>query len=234
MNGFIKKTLVGLFLGGGLALALTGCEVCRDHVDPCDPERHNYMARDSVLETVINQSHNGHVLDQTVWNHFFETDKGMPTDRLNAYGREHLTYMSRRRPNPDPKVYLQTAHDLDYKPNEPPEAYALARAELDAKRLQAVHKYLTPLTTGRNLGFDFIVAIHDPAPVGISATRIGGNTPPLQIQGAIPRLNSNFQGILPFGGVVSGGLGGGLGAGAGAGGAVGGGGGGVGPGAGAG
>jgi len=228
MNGFIKKTLTALLVGGGSALSLagfTGCNCCRNHVDPCYPERYNYMARDSVLETVINQSHNGHVLDQTVWNHFFETDKNMPTDRLNAYGREHLAYLSRRRPNPDPKVYLQTAHDLAYDPKAPPEAYAMARSELDSKRLQAVHKYLTALTAGRNRGFDFIVAIHDPAPVGISATAIGGNTPPLQVQGAVPRLYSNFQGILPFTGVATQG-GGGMGGGAGGAGGGGGGGGG--------
>lgn len=228
MNGFIKKTVVVLLMGGGLALSLmglAGCDCCRNHVDPCYPERYNYMARDSVLETVINQSHNGHVLDQTVWNHYFETDKGMPTDRLNAYGLEQLTYMSRRRPNPDPKVYLQTAHDLPYKQSDPPEAYALARSELDAKRLQAVHKYLTALTAGRNLGFDFMVAIHDPAPVGISATAIGGNTPPLQVQGAVPRLYSNFQGILPFAGVATqgSGMGGGVGGSGGTGGTTGGG-----------
>lgn len=216
MNGFIKKSLAGLIVGGGTVLSLGGCECCRSLVDPVYPERYNYMARNSVLETFVNQTHNGHVLDQTVWNYFFETDaKGNPSDRLNALGMEHLTYLARRRPNPDPKVFLQTAHDVPYNQNDPPEAYALARSEMDAKRLQSVHKYLTAQTAGRHLGFDFMIAIHDPAPVGISATAIGGNTPPLQVQGAVPRLYSNFQGILPMTGIATQGMGGGGGGGGG-------------------
>jgi hypothetical protein len=218
MNGFIKKTLVG-FVVGGSAVSLAGCQCYRDRVDPVYPQRYDYMARNEVLEPLLNQQHNGHILDQTVWNYFFETDlKGQPTDKLNAYGLEHLTYLTRRRPNPDPKVYLQTSHDLAYNPAEPPEANAQARAELDAKRMQAVHKFLTARTAGRHLGYDFVIAIHDPAEVGISATAIGGNTPPLQVQGAVPRLYSNFQGILPAnagGGFGTPGAGGGMGGGGG-------------------
>ncbi len=220
MNGFIKKALVGMCLGGS-ALSVTGCQCSlterhRKCVDPCYPQRYNYMARNEVLEGVINQSNNGHILDQTVWNRFFDVDtKGQPTDKLNALGREHLAYLTRRRPNPDPKIYLQTSHDLGYNAADPPEANAQKRAELDSKRLLAVHQFLAAQTAGRNLGFAFVVTIHDPAEVGLAATAIGGNTPPLQTPGAVPRLYSNFQGVLPNVGTFgTPGGGGGIGAGA--------------------
>jgi hypothetical protein len=207
MNGFIKKTLVGIFLGGS-ALSLSGCAICSNCIDPCYPERYNYMARDTVNQTMYTQAANGHVLDQTVWNEYFETDpNGRPTDRLNATGMEHLTYLVRRRPNPDPKIYLQTSHDLVYKSTEDPEKFAIARAELDNRRLEAVQKYLAAMTSGRNLGYDFVIMVHDPAEVGLAATPIGGNIPPNPLIGSVQQLWFNFRGVLP-GDAVGGGAGG--------------------------
>ena len=61
------------------------------------------------------QVSNGHVLDQTVWNYDFEPG----TDKLTGGGLEHLAYLARRRPQPDPMVYLQTAQDVAYDPASP-------------------------------------------------------------------------------------------------------------------
>src|SRR5438552_7180041 len=109
MNGFVKATVAGLCLGTGFTLV--GCSEYRQVVDPCWPHRYNAEARHSVRETFGAQAHNGHVLDQTVWNYHFEVDPktGGPTDTLNAAGMEHLHYLARRQPVPDPAIYLQTA-----------------------------------------------------------------------------------------------------------------------------
>ena len=84
MKGFIPRTALGL----GLSLfTLAGCAAYRDIVDPCWPERYNYMARQEVKEGFAPQVQNGHVLDQTVWNYHFEAKKtGEPGDQLNAAG----------------------------------------------------------------------------------------------------------------------------------------------------
>jgi hypothetical protein len=209
MNGFIKTMALGLCLGGGL----TGC-CYRDLVDICYPTRYNYMARAEVAQAVYAQADNGHVLDQTVWNHFFETDQaGRPTDKLNALGRQRLTYLAQRRPNPDPHVYLQTAQDLAYLDSEGPEKFNLARADLDNRRLQSVHRYLIAQTAGRNLGYDFHITVHDPGEPSLAATPIGGNQPAtvFRVFGAVPQLYGQFIGTLPanVGGLGIGGGGGG-------------------------
>ena len=54
------------------------------------------------------QVHNGHVLDQTVWNSHFEPG----TDHLTAGGLAHLDYLARRRPAPDTTVFLEVAKDV--------------------------------------------------------------------------------------------------------------------------
>src|SRR5262245_14901920 len=113
MKGLIKYT-TALCLGGGLAMS-TGCNAYRDCVDPCWPERYQYEARQPVLHAFAAQAHNGHVLDQTVWNYQFEPG----SDKLTPGGMDHLVYLARRRPCPDSKVYLQTAHDIAYNPDAP-------------------------------------------------------------------------------------------------------------------
>jgi len=167
MNGFIAKTLTAATLAGGL-LSGPGCWRYRDLVDPCYPERYEFAARREVVEAITPQVHNGHVLDQTVWNSMFEYDeeRHVGTDRLTAAGMEHLAYLARRRPCPDPNIYLQTAQDVGYDPAVP-EAFVQNRATLDALRIAAVQKFLGAYTAGRNLSFN--VCLHDPAEVGMSA-----------------------------------------------------------------
>jgi hypothetical protein len=197
MNGFIKATVAGLCLGTGLTLV--GCAQYRQVVDPCWPERYNAEARLSVRETFGAQVHNGHVLDQTVWNYHFETDprSGGPTDRLNAAGMEHLKYIVRRMPAPDPTLYLQTAQEVVGAANLPPDKLAQARSDLDNKRIASIQRYLASMMSGRSQAVAFDVAIHDPGEVGIGATGIAGTLKNPLIKGAIPEFQNNFKGKMP-------------------------------------
>jgi hypothetical protein len=188
----------------GIGAGLYGEEgLCQKCIDPCWPERYNHMARMSVIQATNNQAYNGHVLDQTVWNYMFEIDpkSGRATDRLNPYGLSHLSYLARRRPNPDPHVYLQTAQDIPYNQPDGAQKFALTRADLDGRRVKAIQEFLQAQTAGRNLGYDFLVTIHDPAEVGLAARAIGGNQPATlyRIFGSVPQLEGNFRGILPGG-----------------------------------
>ncbi len=175
MNGFIRKTIMGLCLGTGVT-SLAGCYCYRQMVDPCWMERYDAEARSSVRETLGAQAHNGHVLDQTMWGYYFESDPktGAPSDKLNAAGMEHLNYLSRRQPAPDPHVYLQTVQDIPGGTNMSPEKFAAARSDLDNKRVTSIQKYLASITNGRSHGVAFDVAVNDLAEPGIAATPIGG------------------------------------------------------------
>src|SRR5262249_19171730 len=130
------------------------------------PARYGFAARKEVCEARYQQVHNGHVLDQTVWNWQFEPG----TDKLNAAGMDHLVYLLRRRPCPDQCVYLATAEDITYDP-EHPEKFPEARSALDGKRVAAIQKYLDAQTAGRGLGFH--VVVHDPTEPDISAIPMG-------------------------------------------------------------
>src|SRR5262245_31797620 len=130
MNGFVKRTFALACLGTSLA-ALAGCKLYDNFVDPCYPERYEVAARKPVYEAFDTQAANGHTLDQTIWNHFFEVG----TDRLTVGGRAYLSHLARRRPEPDPVLWLATAYDIAYDPAAP-QKYAVARMELDQKRIQ--------------------------------------------------------------------------------------------------
>jgi hypothetical protein len=97
------------------------------------PERYILAARREAEAVLKPRTCNGHVLDQTVWNHHFEEG----TDRLTAGGLDHLASIARRRPRPDPLVFLQTAQDI---PSDPKSEQV--RADLDARRTRAVRKFL--------------------------------------------------------------------------------------------
>ncbi len=176
MNGFISRIAVAACLSAGLA-GLTGCCGYYDVVDPCYPTRYNFAARKEVCEARYQQVHNGHILDQTVWNWQFKPG----TDELNTAGKEHLIYLLRLRCCPDQCIYLATAEDvvecpanshtdLTYDP-EHPEKFAEARADLDSRRIVAIQKYLNAQTSGRGLAFH--VTVHDPAEPNMPAEPIG-------------------------------------------------------------
>jgi hypothetical protein len=143
-------------------MAATGCYSWGDICDPCYPQRYEFAARQEVKQAFAPQVLNGHILDQTVWNYHFEP--GSAT--LTPAGLEHLAYLARRRPCPDPNIYLQVAQDISYDPNKFAD-FVEARNTLDTKRAQAIQDFLTAETSGRNLTFN--VVRHDPPEDGMSA-----------------------------------------------------------------
>jgi hypothetical protein len=185
MNGFIKKSFAVLCIGGAAAVGgcCSDCKLCNLY-DNCWLERNSYQAAQSVDHTFGAQVNNGHVLDQTLFVYDFETG----TDLLTKGGIERLKYLARRRPEPDSKIYLQTAQDVEFDLTVP-ERYAATRSELDAKRVAAMQKFLQADTAGRGLSFA-VTTIDVPTP-GIAARPIGV---------ALQKNYAAFQGTLPAGG----------------------------------
>jgi hypothetical protein len=165
MKGFISKGLVVLCCTA--AAAGSGClpDTC---VDPCYPTRYNFMARQAVNAALAPQVQNGHVLDQTIWNYYFEPG----SDRLTTGGLERLAYLARRRPCPDTLLYLQTAQDVIFDQSAP-EKMVEARQTLDGRRIAAVQAYLTVQTAGRPAPFQ--VVIHDPAEPSLASTPVNSS-----------------------------------------------------------
>jgi hypothetical protein len=160
MKGIVTKALAGAALAGGLTAG--GCETYQKCVDPCWPERYNNTARREVISAFAPQVQNGHILDQTIYNYQFETG----TDRLTDSGRDQLDTLVRRRPVPDPRIFLATARDVGYEPANP-DAYKTAQDNLNNLRSIAIQKYLGAQTGGRPMQFE--VVVHDPMPVGEAA-----------------------------------------------------------------
>jgi hypothetical protein len=175
MNGFFAKWAPRVTLATGGLVSTCGCYTYHDLVDPCYPQRYEFMARHEVKEAFCPQVQNGHVLDQTMWNWQFEP--GTPT--LTQAGMEHLAYLARRRPAPDPTIYLQVAEDVTYDPANPMKM-AEARTQLDTRRTQAILDYLATQTAGRPV--TFTVVRHDPNVSDLSAVPV--NTSVLQYQGS--------------------------------------------------
>lgn len=153
MKGIIHKIVPILCCAA--ATAALGCLPDRC-VDPCYPTRYGFMARQSVNAAMAPQVQNGHVLDQTIWNYYFEAG----SDKLTTGGMERLAYIARRRPYPDTVLYLQTAQDLVYD-HTAPEKMVETRQTLDGKRLASAQAYLTAQTAGRPIAFHIV--IHDPS-----------------------------------------------------------------------
>ncbi len=171
-------------------------------VDPCYPMRYGFMARQAVNAAMAPQVLNGHVLDQTVWNYYFEPG----TDKLTTGGLERLAYLARRRPYPDPVLYLQTAQDLVYD-HLAPELLAQNRQILDGRRIAAVQAYLTAQTAGRPIPFQ--VVIHDPSEPALASSAANN----IMSQNYFRFMGGNFtmggMGGMGMGGM--GGMGGGMG-----------------------
>jgi hypothetical protein len=179
MKGFMASCVNALCVTSGLAV-VGGCDRYRNLVDPCYPERYEYAARNEVIAAFAPQVHNGHFLDQTVWNYHFEPG----TEKLTPGGMDHLMYLARRRPYPDCTLYLATAHDILYDPAGPAK-YAEQRMNLDQRRIQAIQNYLTAETAGRHVNFE--VVVHDPAEPSLAAVPVGIS---------IGKMYPGFQGTL--------------------------------------
>jgi hypothetical protein len=157
MKGIVTKLLAGAALAA--PLTSTGCYTYQKCVDPCWPERYNAEARTEVIAAFAPQVQNGHVLDQTLFNTAFEVGG----DHLSPGGMDQLDTLLRRRPMPDPRIFLATARDLVYDPANP-DSLVEARVDLDNRRAAAIQKYVSAQTAGRPQGFE--VVVHDPMPVG--------------------------------------------------------------------
>lgn len=189
MKGFI---LTGLAAGLFASTAAAELPYYRDFVDPCYPARYEWTSHELVNAWMAPQVENGHVLDQTVWNAYFVPG----TDRLTVGGMERLAYLARRRPCPDPVVYLQTAQDVPvaFDP-EHPSRWVDARVRLDGGRIEVVHRYLQAYTAGR--GEAFTVLLHDPQPVGMNGVEAGVS---------LLKMHLAPEGVLViYGGIHSGG-----------------------------
>jgi hypothetical protein len=161
MKGFRAKLLSTAAVAGGLMAA--GChhgDMDRKHGDPCWPDRYANESRAAAVASFQPQVENGHILDQTLWNMHFE----FGSEKLNGDGMDKLDQISRRRPSPDTRLFLQTARDIAYDAEKPGD-YATKRVELDSKRIASVQRYLKATLTGREVAFD--IQIHDPAYPGI-------------------------------------------------------------------
>jgi hypothetical protein len=190
----MTKLVAGVALAGGAALA-AGCHSDGEHwshYDPCWPDRYSNESRAAVVANFQPQVENGQVLDQTVWNTHFEYG----TDKLNGAGMDKLDQIARRRPHPDPRVFLQTARDMPYDAGKP-EEYAAKRQELDTRRVAAVQKYLSATLTGRPATFD--IQVHDPAVPGIegAAPRVVVPTPQSRVGGVLTPVVSSTGAAPP-------------------------------------
>ncbi len=203
MKGFITRAAAVLALAGVIG-AFVGCQCYRQIVDPCYPERYTAVARQETLTPFAAQVGNGHVLNQTVWNFMFEHG----SDKLTPGGQARLSYLSQVRPVPDPKLFLQTAHDINYDPAAP-EKFVQARAELDQKRREAVLKFVMADTAGRPV--PFTVDVHDAPVPSLAAPPVATSIQKnyMYFQGAMVGGGSGTVGTSGSGSPSGGGMGGG-------------------------
>jgi len=166
MNGLIRKTALGMCFGAAVTF-VSGCVPYRELVDPCWPERYNYEARHSVRDAFNAQAANGHMLDQTIWNEHFEVGTAV----LTYAGKEHLKYLARRQPAPDPLVFVQWSWD------------GKEKAEmLNNDRRAAVADYLGQVAAARKLPLAFDVQVRDfsvpglPSPAAPNLYRLPAST----------------------------------------------------------
>jgi outer membrane protein OmpA-like peptidoglycan-associated protein len=132
----------------------------RSWIDPCWPERYSRTAREEVLAPFAQQVVNGQVLNQTIWNWYFDAG----SDKLNTAGMAKLDSIAQTRPAPDPKIYLQVARDVPTTADNV-DKVAAQRDDLTARRAAVVQKYLAAQPAISPTTYEFYV--HDPVATGI-------------------------------------------------------------------
>lgn len=173
MKRILKAAAAVVAISG---LGTTGCQSCySEKVDPCWPERYNQVARAEVVAPFANHVGNGEVLDHTLFNYHFEAG----SEKLTPGGMQKLDYLTRRRPAPPSRIYLQTTRDVAYDAASDDKS-AAARADIDAKRQAAVQKYLAATTAARGLTFE--IQVIDPADQSMNATGPANAVRGLQLQ----------------------------------------------------
>lgn len=161
-------------------------------VDPCWPERYTATARAEVIAPFAAQVHNGHVLEQTVWNWHFEPG----TDVITPAGQAKLDAISQVRPQPDSKVYLQVARDVPAYGTGGLDTVAARRDELTAKRAEAVRKYMAAQPSLHGVAYEIFV--HD-APVPGMPAEFSARAYRGQATGYVGGLSSGGAGVTSTG-----------------------------------
>ena len=157
-----RTRILGLsYVAAGL-VGLSGCVgTYNDVVDPCYPERWNCRARGEVADVLQTQANNGLALEQTLYNHYFAEG----SDELLPGGKALLVRLARRRPTPEPAIFVQAANDGDILQSRNLDEIAQKRKDLNERRVKAVSAFLKAIRPDVN----FTVAVHDPSPVGMDA-----------------------------------------------------------------
>ncbi len=198
--GTIGCTHTGQPAGDGAA---GGGAVYRQFVDPCWPERYNAAARNEVLAPFAVQVSNGNVLNQTLWNWYFEPG----TDKLTGAGRAKLDSITQTRPAPDTRLYLQAARDVAVTP-ENIDKVGATRDDLTSKRAAAIQRYMaTQPVIGTPVAYE--IHVHDAVPPGIAA-EFAASAYRGQTQGYVGSLRSGVgnTGAVATGGGTGGNTGG--------------------------
>lgn len=164
MKRSIRVATAALVLASGLGsigcasrTGVTAGDRYRNAVDTTWPEHYNYAARQAVVGPFAQQAANGHFINQTIWNWYFEPG----TDKLNPAGIEKLDSLARATPAPDTRIYLQAARDILVTPENTDKVAGL-RDDLTARRAAAVQKYMGT-QPGNTVNYE--IAVHDmPSP----------------------------------------------------------------------
>ncbi|HXD85968.1 MAG TPA: hypothetical protein VN641_05725 [Urbifossiella sp.] len=144
--------------------AMGGGAVYRQFVDTCYPERYNMTARYETLAPFAAQVNNGNVLNQTIWNWYFEPG----TDVLTPAGHMKLDSLAQTRPAPDARIYLQAARDVAVT-TENVDRAGQARENLTTRRAAAIQRYMgtQPVIGGNAVAYE--IYVHDPVTLGMPA-----------------------------------------------------------------
>ena len=167
----------------------------RNWVDVSWPDRYNYAARQAVVAPFAQQAANGHFLNQTLWNFYFEPG----TDRLTAGGMEKLDSLAHATPGPDPRIYLQHAQDIGATPDNLAKLGGM-RTDLDARRAAAVRRYMA---SSFGPPIEYEVLVHD-APTPKLYGVFAGNAFRGQQLGYVGGINARSINISSVGGSASG------------------------------
>lgn len=147
-----------------MAILLPGCFWSRNPAKVYNPDDFTQAARYSLSHGLEMQAVNGEMLDHTLWNYHFEED----SEELRPSGRAFLDRFARNSSVTCSGYYLQSAHDIEFEPNEP-ETYFRRRDELNALRQKSAADYLARVAPGNTL----VAQIHDRAPVSIPSDESG-------------------------------------------------------------
>lgn len=117
------------------------------HPDHCWPEQYARESKRRVNAPFGEQMNRGNDIEMTVWEHYFETEKGKEAV-LNEAGLSRLRYFARRKPYVIPVMQLQTSFN----------------PELDAKRGEALVAAARKVSLNE---FGWSVSVVDRAPTGL-------------------------------------------------------------------